>query len=182
MTEAAPAAPERQEGRGRRIRRFVLELAVLAGVYLVITSWQERHLVRLDEPAPNFALMSLDGRRVSLDSFRGKRLLVHFWATWCGVCRREFGTLNAVNRKLAGDEALVSVVADSDDPDAVRRFVAEHGIEYPVLLATDEALRAFHVDTFPTNYYVDPTGIVRSHTIGMSTRVAVSSRLGCAKH
>jgi hypothetical protein len=98
------------------------------------------------------------------------------------VCRREFDALNAVNRGLGPDEALLTVVADSEDRERVRAFVAEHGIEYPVLLGTNAMLRAFHVDMFPTNYYVDAAGGVASHTIGMSTRVALASRLSCAKH
>jgi peroxiredoxin len=177
----APARDGAATRVSRRTRRWLLEAAILVGVYLAITTWQERRLVRTNATAPNFTLEALDGSTVSLESLRGKRVLVHFWATWCGVCRREFGTLNAVNRKLSSDEALVTVVADSDDRERVRSFVAEHGIEYPVLLGTDAVLRAFHVDMFPTNYYVDGAGTITSHTIGMSTRFALASRLGCAK-
>lgn len=178
----ADEIPEKAEKRVRRgARRLVLELVVLAGIYMAVSSWQERHLVRLHDPAPRFTLEALDGRAVSLESLRGKRVLLHFWATWCGVCRREFGSLNAVNRGLKGDEALVSIVADSEDPDQVRRFVAEHDIRYPVLLGTEDVLRAFRVDTFPTNYYLDPTGAIAAHTVGMSNRLAVAARLGCSK-
>lgn len=181
MVDADQERPEQAPRRPSPARRWVLELVVVAGVYMAISTWQERNLVRLHEPAPRFTLEALDGHAVSLESLRGKRVLVHFWATWCGVCRREFGSLNAVNRALHDDEALVSIVADSDDPDQVRRFVAEHDIRYPVLLGTDDVLRAFHVDTFPTNYYIDRAGAIAAHTVGMSTRLALGSRLGCAK-
>lgn len=191
MAEPAPAheSPSAGEAAGpgkaprlaRRIRRIALEAVVLVGFFLAMSTWQERHLLQRNAPAPNFTLEALDGRPVSLPSLRGKRVLVHFWATWCGVCRREFGALNAVNRGLKSDEALLAVVADADDPDRVRAFVKEQGIEYPVLLGTDAVLRAFRVDTFPTNYYIDGAGVVSAHTIGMSTRVALASRLGCTK-
>ena len=180
MADRAPDGapmPRRRSG----YRRIALELIVLAGFYSTVTTWQERHLIRLHEAAPSFALDAIDGRQVSLASLRGKRVLVHFWATWCGVCRREFGSLNAVNRGLAGDEALISIVADSEDQEHVRRFVAEHEIQYPVLLGTNDVLRAFHVDTFPTNYFLDRNGAIAAHTIGMSTRMGLGSRLGCAK-
>ena len=177
MTEGTGVRPEKSRG----VRRFVLELIALAGFYFAVSAWQERHLVHVREPAPSFTLETLDGREVSLASLKGKRVLVHFWATWCGVCRREFGSLNAVSRGLRDDEALVSIVADSNDPDRVRAFVAEHDIKYPVLLGTEAVLRAFHVDSFPTNYYLDPNGVVTSRTIGMSTRVALASRLGCSR-
>jgi peroxiredoxin len=181
MVEAAPERAQQTPRLSRRLRRLFIDAALLAGVYVAVSTWQERHLVRTTEPAPNFTLEALDGRSVSLDSLRGKRVLVHFWATWCGVCRLEFGGLNAVNRRLGSDEALVTVVADGDDRELVRSFVKEHGIEYPVLLGTDAVLRAFHVDKFPTNYYVDGAGVITSHTIGMSNRFALASRLGCAR-
>jgi peroxiredoxin len=180
MVDATENPAERPR-RGRVVRRWLLELAVLAGVYLSVTAYQERRLVHVNQPAPNFTLEALDGRLVSLDGMRGKRVLVHFWATWCGVCRREFGALNAVSGSLRDDEVLLSIVADADDRNRIARFVEEHDIRYPVLLGTDAVLRAFHVDTFPTNYYVDRTGSVAAHTIGMATRVSLASRLGCAK-
>jgi peroxiredoxin len=151
------------------------------GIYFAISAWQERRLIHTSKSAPNFTLSTLDGRSVSLESLRGKRVLLHFWATWCGVCRREFDALNAVHHRLGPGEALLSVVADADDPERIRSFVSEHGIEYPVLLGTNAVLRAFHVDVFPTNYYVDGSGVITSHTIGMSTRFALASRLGCTR-
>jgi peroxiredoxin len=181
MVEATPEQTEKAPRASRRLRRLLLEVIAVAGVYLAVSAWQERRLIRTNKPAPNFTLEALDGRSVSLESLRGKRVLVHFWATWCGVCRREFGALNAVNRRLGPDEALLTVVADSDDRERIRGFVTEHDIDYPVLLGTDAVLRAFHVDMFPTNYYVDGSGMIVSHTIGMSTRFALASRLGCAK-
>lgn len=181
MVDATEEPVQSRPALARTVRRWVLELVVITGVYFAVTSYQERHLVRLNEPAPRFILEALDGRRISLDDLRGKRVLIHFWATWCGVCRREFGAMNAVNGSLGGDEALVSIVADSDDRDRIERFVKEHDIRYPVLLGTEAVLRAFRVDTFPTNYYVDRSGAIAAHTIGMATRFSIASRLGCTK-
>jgi thiol-disulfide isomerase/thioredoxin len=118
---------------------------------------------------------------VSLESLRGKRVLVHLWATWCGVCRMELGALEAVHAGLGPDEALVSIVADAEDRTAVAAFVKEHGIRYPVLLGTDEVLRAFRVTAFPTNYYLDGSGAIRGATVGMSTRLSMKVRLALAR-
>jgi peroxiredoxin len=181
MVEATPEQRPETPRRLRRMRRLFVEVIVLVAVYFAVSTWQERRLIRTSGPAPNFTLETLDGQSVSLDSLRGKQVLLHFWATWCGVCRREFGALNAVHRGLNASQVLLTVVADSDDRERLRAFIAEHGIEYPVLLGSDAVLRAFHVDMFPTNYYVDGTGVIASHTIGMSTRFALASRLGCTK-
>jgi thiol-disulfide isomerase/thioredoxin len=134
-----------------------------------------------DEPVPALELTDLQGKRVSLAEFRGKTLLVHFWATWCGVCRQEFGALNALQRNLGSNEMLLSVVADSDQRTHVERFVREHRLEYPVLLGTQKVLEDYKIEAFPTNYYVDGAGRLRDKTVGLSTRMSMGARMACAK-
>ena len=130
---------------------------------------------------PAFDLVDLEGKRVSLDDYRGKTLLVHLWATWCGVCRQEFDALNALHRNLEHDEALVSIVADSNDRARLARFVREHELEYPVLLGTRELLEKYKLAAFPTNYYVDDAGMLRDKTVGLSTRLSMGTRMACTK-
>jgi len=186
--DGAPPAPpptevvdeRRQEPRRRfaGARRWALEIALLVGLYLAINGFQERHLLPSRSTAPPFELSSLDGSRVSLASLRGKRVALHFWATWCGVCRREEGALNAVAKNLDRDEALYAVVADSDDVEKVRAFVEREHIGYPVLLADGDVLAAYHVEAFPTTYYLDAEGRVGGHTVGMATRYSIRARMG----
>jgi thiol-disulfide isomerase/thioredoxin len=169
------------EAKRRRLRplRWALEILLVAGVFVAIDAWQTRGMPG-DGPAPPFELTSLDGRLVRHDDFRDRTLLVHVWATWCGVCRVEIPALNALYDRLSADEAFVSIVADADDPEAVRRFVAEKGIRYPVLLATDAVLEGYRVKVFPTNYFIGKDGTIRDSSVGMSTRWALGARLGCA--
>jgi peroxiredoxin len=175
--ESSGAGASASVSRPRRILRGLIELAVVIGAYVALAAFQERHLLSTHTSAPGFELSTLDGQRVSLDSLRGKRVALHFWATWCGVCRREFGALGAVADGLGKDEALYAIVADSDDPERLRRFVAEEHLRYPVLLATAEVLAAFHVGAFPTTYYVNRDGTVGGHTVGMSTRYGIRARM-----
>jgi len=185
-TEPATAtAQEPEAGHGFRSLfrkyRFVFEIGAVVALYFAVTAYQGRHLVGSGTVAPAFSLATLDGESVSLDSLRGKRVLLHFWATWCGVCRQEFGALNAVQGSLSADEALVTVVADSDDPEAIRRFAQEHQLRYPILLASESVVRDYRVSAFPTNYFIDPSGQVNSHTVGMSTRLSLNARLALAR-
>jgi peroxiredoxin len=179
VTSATPALGPTVPAR--RSRRWVLELAVFLGFYLALSAFQERNLLAFRTRAPDFALESLDGGSVSLDSLAGKRVVLHFWATWCGVCRQELGMLNAIQKGLAKDEVLVTVVADSDDRERLRRFVAEEDIQYPVLLGNEELLRQFKIGSFPTNYYLDASGHITGHTVGMTTRLGVNARLWAAR-
>ncbi len=178
---ASPAESPPRSAWRRRVRGWARDLAIVAALWFAITAWQRRHHLGGDDPAPPFALRDLEGRTTSLESLRGKRVLLHFWATWCTVCRQEFGSLEAIHRDLSADEALVSVVADSEDVEALRRFVTEHGITYPVLLATDEVIRDYRVSAFPTNYFVTADGLIDASTTGLSTRWSMGARLSCAR-
>jgi peroxiredoxin len=174
---AAPAGPS----RARRIRRYVLEGALVVGVFLTVSHLQTRKLIPDDTKAPDLTLRDLDGRTVTLADLHGKRVLLHFWATWCGVCQHEVGALNATQAALAPDEVLLTVVADGDNRAAVEKFANERGVRYPILLGNEDIVRRFHVNVFPTSYYLSPDGRIDDATVGMSTRYAMQTRLGCAK-
>ena len=83
------------------------------------------------DPAPELALDDLDGRRRALAEWRGRPTLVNFWATWCAPCLREMPLLDA---RAKADPALAIVGIALDEPEAVRRFVRQLGVGYPVLL------------------------------------------------
>ena len=171
-----PSRPRRPRWQ-RWTMEALLLLAVLAGVQL----WMRRNLVPADgRPAPTVSLRDLDGRPVLLSDFRGDAIQLHFWATWCGVCRMEHGALNAVQAGLEPGQRLVSVVVDGDDTAHLRRYLAEHDIRYPVLVADEAAVQAFGVTRFPTNFYLTPEGTLTGSDVGWSTRWGMQARLsGC---
>ncbi len=179
-TPGKPTTPRKPTSLGRRLLRWSLELGALGLCFTLLSAWQTRNLLE-STSAPSFELTSLQGSRVNLESFRGKTVLIHFWATWCGVCRQEFSALNHLHNHLDPNEALLSIVADTEDPAALAAFVRENAIEYPVLLATPEVLAAYQVSAFPTNYYLDSEGTIQDSTVGLSNRFAMSARLGCSK-
>jgi peroxiredoxin len=152
-------------------------LAVLA-LWLGISAYQTRkHVPAGPAAAPEFTLVDLSGREVSLAAQRGRKVVLHFFATWCGVCKAELPSIRAVQRGLDEDELLLAIVADAEDPEHVRRFAAEHELSYPVLLATEEVLRAYAVDRFPTSYYLNGDGSVSSSSTGLSTWLGMRARL-----
>ncbi len=174
-----PEAP--RPSLARRLRGIAIQVLLVIAVIWGVSAWQTRRLLdNHDAAAPAFELRDLDGRVVRLADLRGKAVMVHFWATWCGVCRLEHGALNAVHGGLDADEALVSIVADSDDADALRRYVEDKGIEYPVLLADEAVVAQYRVGAFPTNYFLRPDGTISSTSVGLSTRFSLAARLGWA--
>lgn len=178
MTEPSDDQPAHWLARARGV---ALQVAVVIAVLWAVGAWQTRHLLSSEAgAAPDFTLRDLDGGEVRLSALRGKAVLVHFWATWCGVCKLEHGALNAVHADLDDDQVLLSVVADADDVEAVRSAAKDAGIAYPVLLADERTIADFRVGAFPTNYFIRPDGSISSTTVGMSTRLSLKARLALA--
>jgi peroxiredoxin len=160
-----------------RDRRVAIGLQVLSvlGIWLAIGAYQTRRHVGTQ--APDFSLKDLSGRVVTLHDFRHRKVVLHFFATWCGVCKAELPSVRRVHASLDDDEVLLAIAEDSDDPEALRRFAREHDLRYPILLGTRKVLAAYGVSSFPTNYYLNGDGSVSSSTVGLSTLVGMQFRL-----
>jgi len=163
-------------------KRWVSLLA--QGVFLVmfvaaVGAYQTRRHLRA-RVAPDFVLQDLSGQRVSLADYRGKKVLLHFFATWCGVCRLELPSLRSLANHLGPDEALLAIVEDSSDVEAVRRYAHEHDLDYRILLGSPEVIRAYRVNVFPTNYFLNGDGSIDRSSVGLSTRLGLGARLWLA--
>jgi peroxiredoxin len=160
---------------------LLLEVTLGVGFWLAVGAYQtRRHVSASAQPAPPFTLSDLSGRPVSLEAFRGKKILLHFFATWCGVCKVELPSLRGVHGGLSEDEVLLAIAEDSDDVESLRRFAREHELTYPILLGTPAVLGAYAVGAFPTNYYLNADGSVSSSSTGLSTRIGMELRLMAA--
>lgn len=114
--------------------------------------------------APDFTLPMLDGSTLRLSELRGQRVLLNFWATWCGPCREEMPAIEA--RYNQGDFAVVAInFAESNQQ--VQGFLAEIGVELPVALDRDGAVQElYRVRGYPTSFLVDAQGVIRAFHIG----------------
>ncbi|MGB3382508.1 MAG: TlpA family protein disulfide reductase [Rhodanobacter sp.] len=90
------------------------------------------------KPLPALTLADLDGRMHALTAYRGRRLLINFWASWCGPCLQEMPALDEAQRKFADNGVIVLGIA-MDQPDHVRAFLARQPVSYPILLGNLEA-------------------------------------------
>jgi thiol-disulfide isomerase/thioredoxin len=87
----------------------------------------------LGQPLPALSLPGLDGKAHPLTEYHGHRLLLNFWASWCGPCLEEMPALNRAQEKYGENGAIVVGIA-MDEPDRVRSFLAIHSVSYPILL------------------------------------------------
>jgi thiol-disulfide isomerase/thioredoxin len=112
--------------------------------------------------APGFTLKTLDGKTVSLSDYKGKAVLVNFWATWCGPCKLEMPWLIDLQKKYAAQGFTVLGISEDDGPAKnIADFAAKMGVNYPVLIANDQVSKAYGgIDYLPTSYYVGRDGKV----------------------
>jgi len=114
----------------------------------------------LTEAAPAFSLPDIHGRTVSLADFRGKVVILDFWATWCPPCKREIPDFISLQSKY-GDKGLQVIGVGLDEPDKLKEFAAKNGMNYAVLLGTDEiAQRYGGISGIPTTFLINRQGAI----------------------
>ena len=153
--------------RSSRALRWAVELALLLVVVLAVDAFQTRNHVR--GTAPELGLRSLQGEPVALSSLLGQPLVMVVWAPWCGVCKLESGNVARARRWLEPRTKVVSVAASYPNIDAVRAFMQQHGVDYPVLLADRNFERALGVRAFPSTFVLDKEGRVVRSSQGYTT-------------
>jgi thiol-disulfide isomerase/thioredoxin len=124
------------------------------------------------DPAPvaDFSAETLDGATISAASLRGKVTLVNFWATWCPPCRAEIPDLIALQQKYGDHLQIIGISEDAGATDVVQRFVAEHGINYPIVMATPELERTFSgVNALPTSFILDREARIVQRHVGLTS-------------
>ena len=127
--------------------------------------------------APDFDLATLDGRRVKLSDFRGKAVLLNFWATWCPPCKIEMPWFVDLQNQYGKDGLVVLGVAmDDTEPPKIAEFAHEMGVNYQVLLGTDQVSDDYgNVQYLPTTFYVDRNGIIVDKAAGLFSREEIEN-------
>ena len=140
-------------------------MLVLLGVVILITTPSQTTLPR---PAPDFLLPDMGGQAVRLSQLKGKVVLLNIWATWCGPCRKEMPTMEALARRLSGEDfVLLAVSQDVDGAVTVKPYLQEGGYTFPVLLDVQgEVGRKYGVTGYPETFIIDRQGQVVYHHIG----------------
>jgi peroxiredoxin len=108
--------------------------------------------------APGFTLTDINGKSVSLSDFRGKVVILDFWATWCPPCKQEIPDFISLQKEY-GPRGLQVVGVALDEPGKVQAFARQNGMNYPVLLGTqDLASKYGGIRGIPTTFVIDKTG------------------------
>jgi cytochrome c biogenesis protein CcmG/thiol:disulfide interchange protein DsbE len=141
------------------------------------------------KPAPEFALEDLSGKKVSLASYKGKAVLINFWATWCAPCKVETPWLvDLRNRYAAQGFEVLGISADDIDRDSpdkfgmekkeIARFVEQLHMPYPVLIEGDKISQPYGgLDSLPESFFVDRDGKVVAAQIGLTSKDEIEANI-----
>ncbi len=160
----------------RNWKRIAVEIGIVVAIFVAFRAYQTRNAP--DGRAPELSGTELAGTPLALAARPGEPVLVHFWATWCGVCRVEEGTIDS----LAEDHRVITVAAQSGSQDEVRTYMRGAGLDFPTIVDSNgELARRWGVQAFPTSFVVASDGTIRNVEVGYTTSLGLRVRLWLAR-
>jgi peroxiredoxin len=127
--------------------------------------------VAVGSRVPDFTLPTLDGRCAHLADYRGRPVIVNFWASWCNPCRREFPLFRAALDRHRHDRLAVLGVTHNDIVDDSRQFAREEGATWPLLVDDgNDVGNAFGVNALPKTFFIRPDGTLVARIYGLTSR------------
>jgi thiol-disulfide isomerase/thioredoxin len=167
-----------QHGKGLKM---ALRVYALAGLGLALMPLESRaqlpqqqqqqlviHFVRNPDMAPDLKAKDLDGKELSLEAYKGKVVLLNFWATWCGPCRAEIPSLIRIQEAYKDRLQIIGMDVDDDDEEQLRAFVKGQGINYPVAKTSVSVRFAYGgIAALPTMFVINQDNKVVQKHVGL---------------
>ncbi|AWB11059.1 Peroxiredoxin [Thermodesulfobium acidiphilum] len=127
--------------------------------------------------APNFKLKDMAGFEVNLSQYRGKPLLLVFWATWCPHCRVEMPQINKLYKSFKED-VLVFGINEEDEESRILKFMSDYPLSFPILPDKNgEVARLYKVNSIPAVFFIDPSGVIRNVDVGETSITTIENWL-----
>ncbi len=134
----------------------------------------------LGKLAPAFALTNLEGKKVSLADYKGRPVLVNFWATWCGPCKVEMPWFEEFRKRYAAQGFEILGLTDDADAgkDVIAKVAGRAGVTYPILLTDGKVQTAYGpLDVLPMSFYVDRNGVIVEQTAGLGPKDQIEANI-----
>ena len=166
------------------MKRFTISLSVIIALFFFVAS---AYALDNGSKVPNFTLTDLSGKNVSLSDYKGKVVVLNFWASWCPPCKAEMPEFNEMDRefKKSGDTVLLAInMTDGrrETKKKVETFISEQKYKMRVLLDSEgKASNLFDIRYLPTTYVIDAEGTVTGQLVGGTTKSAVRKLVKEAK-
>ncbi len=159
-------------------RRILFGIILLAGLFWIVPGipkmYAQQDSSAKEAPqegflAPEFTLETIEGDSVSLHDFRGKVIVLNFWATWCPPCREEMPALQSMYEKYR-EEGMVVLAVDltaQDTTEDVQAFIAKNSLTFPVLMDVSATVaRAYRAQALPTTFFIGKDGTIQKIIVG----------------
>lgn len=149
------------------IKHSIMFVAVLLTLVSGLAWGMGSRVPVVGAPAEDFRLVDLDGKSQSLSQYRGKVVLVNFWATWCKPCTTEMPAMQTTYDKLRDKGFVVLAINELEDDAKVRDHIKQHGHTFPVLMDRDNKVaNQFGVFGLPVSVFIDEMGVVQEYIKG----------------
>ncbi|KXS49428.1 MAG: alkyl hydroperoxide reductase [Halanaerobium sp. 4-GBenrich] len=154
----------------KKISVFLITALLIAGFSLInlqqSTAGAAEVGTEIGMKAPDFSLTNLNDQKVNLSDYRGQKVFLNFWASWCPPCRAEMPDLEKLNQKY-GAEVAVLAVNIGESKSTAANFIMENKLNLPVLLDIDKkTAQNYLVRAIPTTYILNEDGIIVEKTFG----------------
>ncbi|MFV2055200.1 MAG: peroxiredoxin family protein [Thiohalomonadales bacterium] len=146
---------------------LILTVSIDSGKFFAAEVTQILHPIPGTPLAPDFSLQDIDGKTHTLKAYRGKVVILNFWATWCPPCREELPSMERAFVKLKDRDVILLGIDVGEDSDTIFTFSADYPVSFPLLLDTDSnVIKSYGVVGLPTTYVVDKRGRLVYRVIG----------------
>jgi thiol-disulfide isomerase/thioredoxin len=181
--QAEGGAIQPQMSAGKRNPFALVVVALVAAAMLYFGFHMARRsappAITKSGPAPDFTLQSLDGKSMRLSDFRGKAVLLNFWATWCGPCKIEMPWFIELQKQYqAQGLQIVGVAMDDSSKEDIARFAQEMGVNYPVLIGKEAVGDAYGgVPALPESFFIGRDGKIVDKIIGLKGKSEIEDSI-----
>lgn len=153
------------------VKSVLSTCSVLALAAVLLGAWTSINAADQLKPAPAWALKDMEGKEVKLADFKGKVVILDFWATWCGPCVKEIPDFIELQKQHGKAGLMVVGVAAGDEEVAVvKKFAQKKGINYQIVMGNDDVAKWYNIEGLPTTCIIDREGkIVRTH-VGLTSK------------
>ncbi|SFV62726.1 Membrane protein, suppressor for copper-sensitivity ScsD [hydrothermal vent metagenome] len=157
----------------KKIIKELLVAVVILGVVSNIVSYMRKPDIK-DDSLSTLIAKDIDGKLIDISSYSGKPILIHFWATWCPVCKMELSNIDRVSKRYQ----VVTIAVKSGSDAKIREFMSEHQANFKVINdSSGEISSKFDVEVFPTTLIYDSKGELSFSEVGYTTTGGLIARV-----
>ena len=160
-----------------KVLGWFFDAVVIIAIFVAIQMWMQRDMA--GGKAIDFKAVTTSGENIALSDYKGKSLLLHFWASWCHYCNFEQSSITDISK----DTPILTVAFQSGNATEVTEFMKEKGISSWVTIADEEGdiSKSYGVSAVPATFIVDKNGIIRFKTAGFTSEWGLKLRLWLAR-